>query len=64
MMMITVYGMDFESKEAFGLWLNTAPKNEVLKVLTIARRNAFVTGDDRAYDKIHSLYGKVESESL
>jgi hypothetical protein len=62
--MITVYGMDFESKEAFGLWLNTAPKNEVLKVLTIARRNAFITEDDKAFDKIHMLIGKVQSETI
>jgi hypothetical protein len=56
--------MDFESKEAFGLWLNTAPKNEVLKVLTIARRNAFITEDDKAFDKIHRLIGQVQSETI
>jgi hypothetical protein len=59
---ITVFGKTFASKEAFALWLDTAPKEEVLPLLYQARRNAFIGGDDKAYDKIDSLIGKIEKE--
>ena len=59
---ITVFGKTFASKEAFALWLDTSPKEEVLPLLYQVRRNAFISGDDKAYDRIDSLIGKIEKE--
>ena len=60
--MITVYGKEFESKDAFGLWLNTAPKDEVLILLHSARRKAFVLDDVKAYNLVDNLIGQIAKE--
>ena len=62
LIMITVYGKDFESKEDFGLWLNTAPKNEVLPVLIQARRRAYIVEDYKTYDQVDNIIGQVTRE--
>ena len=61
--MIMAYGREFESKEAFGLWLNTAPKNEVMLVLQSARRRAYVADDLKAYTQIDNLIGQIAKEA-
>jgi hypothetical protein len=53
---------EWQSKEAFGEWLNTAPKEEVMPYLKRALANAKSMRNAEAVSKIQAVINQVEEE--
>ena len=51
-----------QQREAFGEWLNTAPKEEVMPYLRRALANATTMGNAEAVSKIQAVINQVEKE--
>jgi hypothetical protein len=53
---------EWQSKKAFGEWLNTAPKHEVLPYLKRALANAKSMRNTEAISQIQAVINQVEKE--